>query len=159
MGPANIIAKLKAILSHVGAWAPMAEQVACSKFLLKYTEIDNYFTNFKRQISDRLNQLHNGIQHLKAEGYNVDSIEPQAAIYLTVKIDLVGKTKANGQKIEHQQDVWQYILDVAQLAIVPFNCFGTPANSTWYRISVGTCKIEFIPIIIDKLKHALALLK
>ncbi len=26
LGPANVIAKMKAILSHIGAWAPMAEQ-------------------------------------------------------------------------------------------------------------------------------------
>ncbi len=155
MGPANIIAKLKAILSHVGAWAPMAEQVACAKYLVNFNAIDAYFTSFKSQISERLDALHFGIQQLKAKGYTVDSIEPQAAIYLTMKIDLVGKTKANREAITKQQDVWQYILDEAQIALVPFNCFGAPANSPWYRISVGTCSLEFLPIIVQKLEAAL----
>jgi aspartate aminotransferase len=35
LGPAFIIAKMKAILSHVGAWAPMAEQKATAKYLLQ----------------------------------------------------------------------------------------------------------------------------
>lgn len=155
MGPAHIISKLKAILSHVGAWAPMAEQVACAKYLVNFNAIDTYFSSLKSQISERLEALHLGIQQLKVKGYTVDSIEPQAAIYLTMKIDLVGKSNSNGVKLETQQDVWQYILDEAQIALVPFNCFGAPSNSPWYRISVGTCSIEFLPVILQKLETAL----
>ena len=33
MGPATILDKMKAILSHVGAWAPMAEQKELARFL------------------------------------------------------------------------------------------------------------------------------
>ena len=32
MGPASVIAKMRMILTHVGAWAPMAEQKAVAKF-------------------------------------------------------------------------------------------------------------------------------
>lgn len=34
MGPANIISKMKALLSHMGAWAPMPEQKGVASFLL-----------------------------------------------------------------------------------------------------------------------------
>ena len=159
MGPAHIIAKIKAILSHVGAWAPMAEQVATAKYLTQFSNIDSYFTDFKKNIFDRLIDLHNGFKQLKAEGHNVDSIEPQAAIYLTVKIDLVNSTKANGDKLNAQMDVWQYILDEAHMAIVPFSSFGSKPNSPWYRISVGTCKNELIPTIINDLRNAIKQLK
>ena len=33
MGPKLIIDKMKAILTHVGAWAPKAEQMATAKYL------------------------------------------------------------------------------------------------------------------------------
>ena len=32
-GPATIISKMKAILTHIGAWAPMAEQKAVAYYL------------------------------------------------------------------------------------------------------------------------------
>ncbi len=159
MGPAHIIAKIKAILSHVGAWAPMAEQVAVAQYLSQFHLIDAYMVDFKAQLDARLQALHAGFQTLKSEGYAVDSIAPQAAIYLTVKINLVGKTKADGTTLATQMDVWQYILDEAHMAIVPFSSFGAPSDSPWYRISIGTCKLEMIPTIIKSLGDAVGLLK
>jgi aspartate aminotransferase len=156
MGPAHIIAKVKAILSHVGAWAPMAEQVAVSNYLTQFHNLDAYFVDFKAQLDARLQAMHAGFQALKRDGFQVDSIAPQAAIYLTVKIDLVGKTKADGTVLNTQMDVWQYILDEAHMAIVPFSSFGAPNNNPWYRISIGTCKLEMVPTIIESLKSALA---
>ena len=41
-GPAVIIDKMKAILGHIGAWAPMAEQKAVAKFLQNNEAIDRY---------------------------------------------------------------------------------------------------------------------
>jgi aspartate aminotransferase len=46
-------------------------------------------------------------------------------------------------------------LDEAKLAIVPFNCFGADAESSWYRISVGCVKKEEINEMLEKLKIAL----
>src|SRR5688500_4901694 len=40
-GPTIIMDKMKAILSHVGAWAPMAEQKAVAKFLYNKQAIDD----------------------------------------------------------------------------------------------------------------------
>jgi aspartate aminotransferase len=50
-------------------------------------------------------------------------------------------------------------LDEAKLAIVPFTAFGASAKSTWYRLSVGTCKKEEINEMLEKLKKALQKLK
>ena len=46
MGPASIINKMKAILGHVGAWAPMAEQKAVANFLGKKKEIETLPASF-----------------------------------------------------------------------------------------------------------------
>ena len=41
MGPAELIVKMRSINSHVGAWAPMAEQKAVANYLVKTEAIDN----------------------------------------------------------------------------------------------------------------------
>ncbi len=155
MGPAEIINKMKALLSHVGAWAPMAEQKALAKFLVDKATIENYFIWFKGQIELRLNRIYNGIISLKQKGYNVDAITPQAAIYLTIKIDLVGKKTQAGKVLEQQTDVTNYLLSEAKIAIVPFSAFGADANSCWYRVSVGVVRLEDIENVINALEEAL----
>jgi aspartate aminotransferase len=156
LGPADLIAKMKAINSHIGSWAPMAEQKAVAKFLGNEAAVLNHLAKFKEEISARLNGIYEGFQDLRKAGFNVDAIAPQAAIYLTVQIDLVGKKTANGELIKTQAQVTDYILNVAKLALVPFNAFGADANSSWYRLSVGCCKKEDINIMLEKLKEALA---
>ena len=155
MGPATVINKMKAILTHIGAWAPMAEQKAVAYFLEKRESIKSYLAHFKSEIEERLRRIYDGFIELKNEGHPVDAIAPEAAIYLTIKMDLVGKTTAEGKKIADQSEVTAYILNNAGLAVVPFYAFGTTRNSPWYRLSVGTCKKEEIGEMIGKLREAL----
>jgi aspartate aminotransferase len=155
MGPSAVITKMKAILTHVGAWAPMAEQKAVAKFLGQREAIRKYLSNFKNEIEQRLREIYNGFMKLKSEGLAVDAIAPEAAIYLTIKIDLAGKTTANGKLLANQSDVTAHVLNEASLAVVPFYAFGASRNSPWYRLSVGTCKEEEIGEMIDKLGEAL----
>ncbi|MDR3716093.1 MAG: pyridoxal phosphate-dependent aminotransferase [Puia sp.] len=154
-GPAAVINKMKAIMTHIGSWAPMAEQKATAKFLLQKEEIDTYLKGFRSAVAERLNRIYKGFMDLKQEGYSVDAIAPQAAIYLTIKIDLAGKKTAAGKPIEDQPGVTDYILNEAKLAVVPFSAFGAGKNSPWYRLSVGTCKLEDIDEMFEKLREAI----
>jgi aspartate aminotransferase len=155
MGPQKVIAKMKAILTHVGAWAPMAEQKAVASYLAKRENIQQYLVHFKKEIEERLRSIFDGFTQLKNEGLPVDVIAPEAAIYLTIKIDLAGKKTAEGKILETQSDVTAYILNEAKLAVVPFYAFGTSRDNPWYRLSVGTCKKEEIGEMIGKLREAL----
>lgn len=155
LGPEHVLQKMKAINSHVGAWSPMAEQHATAKYLLQTEAIDKYFIHFKEELEERLNRIHEGFQKLKVEGFSVDSIAPQAAIYLTIQIDLIGKKTADGNILQDQKDVTEYILNEAKLAVVPFYAFGADKNSNWYRMSIGTCKKEEINEMLATLKTAL----
>lgn len=92
---------------------------------------------------------------MKSEGFPVDAIFPQAAIYLTVQINLVGKKTSEGIMINNQEAVTEYILNEAKLALVPFGFFGAERESNWYRLSVGCCKIEDVAEVINKLREAL----
>lgn len=158
-GPARIISKMKAILTHVGAWAPNAEQKAVAKFLQNTDAIDRYLSKFKKDIEFRLRGIYDGITKLKQEGFAVDAIAPQAAIYLTVKFDLVGKSTKEGKLIRDQSEVTDYLLNEAKLAIVPFYAFGASKTSSWYRLSVGTCKENEIEEMLQHLGAALQNLK
>lgn len=158
-GPVEVINKMKAILTHIGAWAPMAEQKATAKFLLENEKIDQYLTSFRAAVSDRLQRIYSGFIQLKKEGFPVDVLAPEAAIYLTIKIDLTGKTTTKGHLLADQSQVTGYLLDEAKLAVVPFSAFGASKNSPWYRLSVGTCHIQHIDEMIGKLSEAMTKLK
>jgi len=155
LGPATVISKMKAILTHLGAWAPMAEQKAVAHYLHNRTAINSYLANFKQEIEVRLRKIYEGFMQLKKEGFSVDAIAPEAAIYLTIKIDLAGKLTPAGKVLKSQGDVTAYVLNEAKLAVVPFYAFGAARNSAWYRLSVGTCKKEEISEMMGKLREAL----
>ncbi len=155
MGPKFIIDKMKSILTHVGAWAPKAEQLATAKYLTELNKYDSFLTVQKEKVSARLDGFYKGFLELKKDGFNVDVISPQAAIYLTVRFALHGQKTADGRLLESTKDVTKYLLDEAKLAIVPFYAFGSSETSDWYRLSVGTCKLSDIPLIINNLREAM----
>ena len=159
MGPEKVITKMKAILSHIGAWSPMPEQKAAAIYLEEYDEIDKYLADLKSKVYARLHSIYLGFQALKQKGFSIDAIDPEAAIYLTVKFDLVGKTKPDGTMLNNQSEVCAYILNEAGLAVVPFFAFGASNESPWYRLSVGTCKLEEVPEMLSKLESTLSKLK
>lgn len=155
LGPQKVLNKMRAINSHVGAWSPMAEQNATAAYLKRYDAIDSYFDTFKRELRERLQNIYEGFQALKKEGFHVDACKPEAAIYLTIRLSLKGSGTPSGQTLSTQQDVTAYILNEAKLAVVPFYAFGASKDSDWYRLSVGTCKKEQIPEMLEKLRAAL----
>lgn len=159
LGPSAIISKMKAILTHIGAWAPMAEQKAVARYLGMRNEINQFLSRFKSEIEERLRRIYEGFMQLKGDGLPIDAIAPEAAIYLTIKIDLVGRTTEDGKIFKTQHDVTSYILNEAKLAVVPFNAFGASADSPWYRLSVGTCKKNEIDDMIAALRSALTTIK
>ncbi len=155
MGPKKIIEKIKMILTHVGAWAPRAEQLAVAKYLNGLDNYDKFLIDIKTKLNDRLVGFYKGFQSLKAEGFKVDAIAPEAAIYLTVQFSLHGQKTADGTVLKTTQDVTKYILDEAKTAFVPFYAFGASHDSSWYRLSVGTCKTEDVNGVIENLRAAL----
>jgi aspartate aminotransferase len=158
-GPANIINNMKAIVGHMGAWAPKAEQVAMARFLKQENEVNSYLADIKSKIQNSLNTLHEGFQQLKAEGFNVDSIEPMGAIYLTVKVDYTGKTTPDGDLLKNSADINFYLIKEAKVALVPFSAFGTGHEVNWFRASVGASTLQDIQNLIPRVKEALAKLK
>jgi len=140
-GPREIISKMRTILASLGAWAAKPEQFALTKFLHNSTAIDHYLTDLKAKLLQRLNIFYQGFLQLKTQGYLVDVIEPEGAIYLSIKLNLLGKKTLDGKIIQTVDDIFSFLLDYAHVALIPFYAFGASPNSTWFRLSVGTCSI------------------
>jgi aspartate aminotransferase len=141
VGPAPLIAKMKTLLGHLGAWAPKPEQVAVARYL-GTPQADQDVRVIQKASLVRLLALHAGFQALKAEGFPVDSIAPQGAIYLSVRVDLTDATAR--------------LLNDAGIALVPFGAFGAPATSPWFRLSVGTLHRTDIEPLLHRLRSLFA---
>lgn len=158
-GPKQVIDKMKSILSHIGAWSPKPEQVASANFLMMDDEVNTFLLDYRNKIQQRLDGFYARFKKLQQNDYMVDCIAPQAAIYLTVKIDLRGAITSTGEKLNTMADVTAYLLDVAKIALVPFYAFGSDKESPWFRLSVGTTKLEEIEECMASLENALKRLK
>jgi aspartate aminotransferase len=141
VGPAPLIAKMKTLLGHLGAWAPKPEQVAVARYL-GTPQADQDVRVIQKASLERLMALHAGFQALKAEGFPVDSIAPQGAIYLSVRVDL--------------PDATSRLLNDAGIALVPFGAFGASATSPWFRLSVGTLRLTDIEPLLHRLRSLFA---
>ena len=158
-GPQHVISKMKALLTHIGAWAPKAEQVAVAKYFSDKTQVDQFLGAFKAQVQLSLDALYDGFKELKNEGFAVDAVVPMGAIYLTIQIDYIGKTTPAGQVLKNSGDVTFYLIKEALAAFVPFSAFGTDDTNSWYRASVGGCSLTDIQEMIPRIKTALSVLK
>lgn len=158
-GPAVVMDKMKSILGHVGAWAPKAEQIATAQLLREPEKVNEFLTGFKQNIQESLDSLYKSFKTLKEEGFAVDAIAPMGAIYLSVKMDLAGRTTPDGKVLQTSQDITFYILSEAKLAVVPFSAFGSDTSLNWFRLSVGGASIDAIETSIGRLREALQKLK
>lgn len=150
----SLIARMSDFLGHVGAWAPRPEQAATAAFLLDDAAIEAFRVTLQRGIRERLRALTDGFALLRAEGIPVDFVEPEGAIYLSLRLDLVGR-RIGGREIRSNEDIRQVLLHGAGLAVVPFQAFGLPDDSGWFRLSVGAVSLEEIRAAFPRLRQAL----
>lgn len=155
-GPAAVIDKMKALLGHVGAWAPKPEQQAVSTFLNDTESVELFVNDFKGKIAESLSVLHHGIQDMKSRGFAVESIQPMGALYLTIEIDYLGKTKPDGSQILDSSDLVFYLINEAGVALVPFSAFGNSRNMPWFRASVGGLSLNEIQKMLPRLENSLS---
>jgi len=149
-----VTARMRDFLGHVGAWAPRAEQVAVAAFLRDADAVDAFRKDMDARVQARLEALHRGFTSLKEKGLPVDCIEPQGAIYLSLRLDLVGR-KLDGAPIGTNEDIRKLLLEHAGLAVVPFQAFGLREDSGWFRLSVGAVSLEEIDEVFPRVEQLL----
>jgi aspartate aminotransferase len=146
VGPPALIRRMRDILGHVGAWAPKPEQVATARFLADSDAVAANRKQFNGRIQRRLELLFGIFDRLKADGFPVDSIEPQGAIYLSVRFDLPGSSN---------EEIRRRLLERARIAVVPFQAFGYRPENGWFRLSVGAASEEDIRAAEGRLRGLL----
>jgi aspartate aminotransferase len=155
VGPADVIKRMSAVLGHVGAWAPRAEQLATVEMLDDAPAMRAYLATFKRGIEARLERLHRGFQEMKAAGLPTESIPPMGAIYLTARIHPFGRRTPQGAEIRTNEDVRRYVLEATGIGIVPFQAFDFPHDDGWFRLSAGAASEADIAAAMPRLAEAL----
>lgn len=154
-GPEPIIARMRSFIAHIGAWAPKPEQIAVGRFLAEADAVDHYLVEFRGRLQKRLDGFYQAFMDLKGRGFDVDAIIPQAAIYLSVRMNLINRKTAQGKILATDEDVHQFLLNDVGMGVLPFSWFGATQHADWYRISVGTCTPEQVRAVMQNLEKAL----
>jgi aspartate aminotransferase len=149
-----VTARMRDFLGHVGAWAPRPEQVATARFLGNPGAVQAFRQRMDAGVRARLDALYQGFTALRAEGYPVDCVHPQGAIYLSLQLDLVGR-RIDGMTVTSNEDIRRLMLEQAGIAVVPFQAFGLPEETGWFRLSVGAVSLEDIARAFPRLRALL----
>jgi aspartate aminotransferase len=152
--PPAIGARMRDILSHAGAWAPRAEQLAVANFLNDPQAIAEFRKEMDARLADRLNAMYEGFNKLEQDGYPVASINPQGAIYFSACFGLHGRD-VDGVHVETDDDIRRLLLERAGVAVVPFQAFGIQADTGWFRLSVGAVSLDEIREMFPRIRSLL----
>lgn len=155
LGPADVIKAMSDISGHVGAWAPRPEQFATAKLLCDTKAVDEYIEGMCRDASARLRALAAGLQAMRADGLPVECIEPQGAIYVSARFGLRGRRTPQGEVLETNDQIRKYLLDAAGLGAVPFQAFGFPGDTGWFRLSIGVVSVGDIEALMPRVRKAI----
>jgi aspartate aminotransferase len=159
VAPADIIKPMNAIIGHVGAWAPRAEQVATAKLLGDHAAIDRYIDHMRDEVAKRLDAVYDTLTTLQREGLPVECVRPEGAIYVSARFALHGMRTPDGAALETDEDVRRYLLNAAGLAAVPFNAFGAQGDNGWFRLSIGTVSVDQIAGVAGNVRQAIEALE
>lgn len=150
----GVTARMRDFLGHVGAWAPKPEQVATARFLRDAPAIAAFRDEMDRGVRQRLDALVEGFDALKADGLPVDLVHPQGAIYLSLRLNLVGWS-CDATPIRSNEDIRRLLLEQAGFAVVPFQAFGLAADTGWFRLSVGAVSPDDIAQVLPRIRALL----
>lgn len=156
LAPPHIVKAINKINGHVGAWAPRPEQAATARFLEDSEAVDAYIAGMRREAGARLAVVHEGMQAMRAKGLPVDSLKPQGAIYASVRFALHGRQTPAGATLTSDDDVRRYLLQAAQVGIVPFAAFGAAGGEGWFRVSIGVASVAELQALMPRLEQAVA---
>ena len=119
VAPADIAGPMSGLLGHVGAWAPKAEQGAVAAMLGDDAAMRTYRATMIAGLRERLDALYAGISAMRSERCVVEVLAPEGAIYLSARFALTGRRTPDGAVLSTDEDVRQYLLKAAGVAIVP----------------------------------------
>ena len=157
-GPEDVMKGVSNVLSHSGAWAPRAEQIATARLLEDKQAVAEYHSDMLRAVRVRLDRLHDHLSDMRKDGLPVDVTNATATIYLSARFALAGMRSREGAVLRDDEAVRAYLLEKAGFAAVPFTAFGVRGDSGWFRLSVGAVSLAEIDAVMPRLREAIAAL-
>jgi aspartate aminotransferase len=141
--------RMRAFMGHMGAWAPKPEQLGITSILEQEAVMDDYLDTMRGRIQERLDMLYQGIIQMRDRGLPVDAIVPQGAIYLSFRVDMIGRG------FESNEEIRSYLLSEAGVAVVPFQAFDLDDETGWMRMSIGAVSLAELSGALERLEVAL----
>ncbi len=145
--------RMSDLIGHVGAWAPKPEQVASAAFITDAAAFHEFRGQMAERLGMRLRALHEGFARMRAKGIDVESVEPEGTLYLSVRFPL-GIT-VRGRQLKTNEDIRKLLLDEAGIAVVPFQAFALPHEDGWFRMSVGAVSMKAIEQGLARMEQVL----
>lgn len=156
--PPAVAGPIRDVIAHIGAWAPKPVQLATAELLNDVGSVHEYHGQMKREAQQRLTALCEGFGAMRAAGLPVDSLDPEGAIYLSARLNLIGR-EFEGRRFASSDDIRRFVLEQAGFAVVPFDAFGYQGESGWVRLSVGAVSMKDIDGGLQRLRSALERVK
>lgn len=157
--PQHLYAPVRDFMGHVGGWAPRPVQVAAAKFLQDGDRFHEFRDELRAKLEERLGMVHTFFVDMEAVGLPVKSISPQGAIYISVQFNVMGQTTPGGRELLTNNDIRQYILNEARVALVAFQAFSMLEETGWFRISVGAVGTEALECGLHRIRDAVSRLR
>jgi aspartate aminotransferase len=155
VAPEDLAGAMSALIGHMGAWAPKAEQGAVAEFLENGGAWSAFRDDMVTRVRERLDVLYAGLARMRDDGLPVDVIAPEGTIYLSAQFALQGRTTPEGTRLDGDEAVRAYLLRAAGLAVVPLRAFGSEENTGWFRLSVGAVSVQEIERVLPRVGDAL----
>ncbi len=145
--PPSLAAPVIALIGHMGAWPARPIQKAAAGIYSDFDLLENYFDELDEKIAARMEILKTKLSKMHPM---IEIVQPQGGIYLTVRFNLFEKIGATSN-----EEIRQWLLNEAGVAVVPFQAFGLEDESGWFRISIGAVGLEDVVASMDRLEAAL----
>ena len=152
--PPILAPAVRDIVAQMGAWAPKPLQFAVADLLNNDEELDKYLKFIRGAAESRLNAFYDGFEEMRKEGLPVRCLKPEGAIYLSIQVNLIGKSVDNYRLVDNEE-IRKYLLEEGGFGVIPFGAFGATSNDGWFRISIGTVSLNDIAEGMPKLKKAI----
>lgn len=153
-----VVSKMGELLAHMGAWAPHAEQAGVAKWLRNEEGIAAFRKEMDDKLQQRLQAVYEGFAKMRDDGYPVECINPEGAIYVSLQLKIKGRS-VDGRTLSTNEEIRSVLLEKTGVAIVQFQAFGLAEDSGWFRLSVGAVSMEQIAEMFPRIRAMLDTLR
>lgn len=156
VGPPWLMAPMRALVGHMGAWAGRASQLATAATLDAGEDpvMQPWMADYRGKVAGRQLRIYDRLRALHQAGLPVEPVAPEGALYVTARFSLHGRT-VGGVPIETDEHIRSVLLHQAGTAIVPFISFGYPDRTGWMRFSIGAVTDADIDKALDRIEALL----